>query len=72
VAPGATGVVRSCVLPLHLQGNGTNVAYIDNGKQFMVMDIVIALSRGILMRVETNWMPMEIMELAYNARYCKS
>ena len=43
----------------------------NNSKQFTVMNIVIALGRGTLTRVESNQMPMEIMELAYNARYCK-
>ena len=44
----------------------------DNGKQFSVMDIIVALSWGALTRVEGNRVPMGIVELAYDARYRKS
>ena len=44
----------------------------DNGEKFAIMNIIVALSWCALARVESNRMPMEIMELAYNARYRKS
>jgi len=44
----------------------------DNGEKFPVMNVVVALGRGTLARVESNQMPMRIMELTYDTRYRKS
>jgi len=44
----------------------------DNGEQLSVMDVIVALCRGTLMRVKGYRVPMRIMELAYDARYHKS
>ena len=43
----------------------------NNGEKFVIMNVLIALCRGTLMRVEGNQVPMEIMERVYDARYCK-
>ena len=44
----------------------------DSGEKLPVMDVVVALSRSAFTRVESNWMPVTIMELAYDIRYRKS
>ena len=44
----------------------------DNGKQFAIVNIVVALCRCTLARIKGNPVPISVMELAYNARYHKS
>jgi len=44
----------------------------DNGKKFPVIDVVIALRGGALTRIKGYRVPLQIVELAYNARNRKS
>ena len=44
----------------------------NNGKQFVVVNIIVALCRCALGRIKGNWVSIRVMKLAYKARYRKS